>query len=407
MMRIGLIASPLHGEIHRHGGGPLTDLVLALRERGHDITVLSQHDSDSTEEGELAGLPARLVPAKRREAGALLGDKVFKYLSGERKVLSDARRIARFIADRGPFDVVWAICEAPDGLAAGLAKKFFLRKRPDFPPLLITVQAIRWRSGRKPRTFQPETVRFQRVAGLKRGFLRAELVAANSRLTGGWLRKHYGVSKERLAYYPVNFSRQFLKLLPEPLVEVAPDAPIVFFGALNPTKGPDIFLEAAARLVETEKINRPFVMIGGKTEKNPAFDHRLERLRQDPGLQDRLELTGRLSLEEMMPRLRQAALVVCPSRVDTFSRAVIESLALGTPVVASTHVGAREILEDELCGAVAPLNAHDLAQAIRDALERRGKLAEFTRASITKLLERHRPQTAAAKIEQLLEQCCS
>lgn len=403
MMRLALIATPLHAEIQRYGSGPLTDLVLALRERGHQITILSTHDSDDTLDTELAGMPARLVPAKLREPGCYVMDKVFKSLSGERKIASDARRITRFLQDRGPFDAVWAIAEAPDGLAAGLAKKALFRQTKKAPPLLITVQAVRWATKHPPHNLKPETIRYTHVAGLKRGFRRAELVAANSALAERWLVQHYGVPRERIARWDVNLTEEFLRLYDGPNTDpLTPESPIVFFGALNPTKAPDLFLQAVIHLIEDTGQIRPIVMIGGETEKNPAFAQKLKTLQNHPTLSGRLEMAGRLPLEQIIPKLRSAAVVVCPSRSDTFSRATLEALVLGTPVVTSTHVGAREILEEELSGQVSPLEPHALAQAIQDVLVQREKIAEFAQASAPKLVARHAPAAAAERIEELL-----
>lgn len=402
-MRLALIATPLHAELTRHGGGPFTDLVLALRDRGHEITVLSAHDDKETVETELAGLPARLVPAKERDPGCYLADKFYKWLSGERKIATDARRIVHFLEERGPFDAMWALAEAPDGLAAGLAKKALLRHGQVAPPLLITVQAVRWASGARPRPLQPEKIRFRRVAGLKRGFLLADLVAANSALAERWLRQYYGVPLEKIARWNVNLTREYLSLRPSANASPA-DAPesVVFFGALNPTKGPDLFLEAAAKLAENSGRLCQFVLIGGETEKNPAFARKLAELARHPALRRHLEIAGRLPMAEIVPRLHQAAVVVCPSRSDTFSRAALEALALGTPVITSTQVGAREILEQELCGQVAPLEPNALAQAMEDVLTRRDKLAGFARATAPKLVEKHSPEAAARRIEELL-----
>lgn len=402
-MRLALIATPLHAEIERYGSGPLTDLVLALRDRGHEITVLSAHDSKETVETTLAGMPARLVPAKLREPGCYPKDKVFKYLSGERKIATDARRITRFLQDRGPFDAVWALAEAPDGLAAGLAKQVLFRRNKEVPPLLITVQAVRWATKKPARHLKPETIRYTHGGGLKRGFRRADLVAANSALAERWLRQYYGVPQDRIARWDVNLTEEFLRLYDGPnTAPVDPDAPIVFFGAMNPTKAPDLFLQAVTHLIEDTGLIRPIVMVGGETEKNPAFAEKLKTLQAHPALRDRLELAGRLPLEQIIPLLRSAALVVCPSRSDTFSRAALEALVLGTPVVTSTHVGAREILEEELSGQVSPLEPHALAQAIQDVLIQREKIAEFAQLSAPKLVARHAPAAAAKRIEVLL-----
>ncbi|MEM1059908.1 MAG: glycosyltransferase family 4 protein [Verrucomicrobiota bacterium] len=405
MMRLAIIAASLYGELDRHGGGPLSDAVLALRDRGHDVTVFSQHPGQEVIDTELAGLPARLIPADRRHPRWYVADKVAKWFYGERKLFTDACELNRFWERYAPFDAAWALSELPDSLTAQIAWENKARFVDTSPPLLTTVQAVRWATARPARHGEPERIKRTRPTAMKWALTAPEIVAANSHLAARWLERDYGIAQVKLASYPVNFSRRFLDVLPEPLIECAADAPIVFFGALNPTKAPDLFLEAAIELVQRGNSDRRFVVIGGRTEKNPRFDQKLETLRQHPTLKDRVEWTGRLPMEEVLPSLRGAAVVVLPSRSDTFSRATIEALAVGTPVVVSTEVGAKEIVEREACGLIAPLEAGGLAQAIEQALDQRNALAEKARALRPWLREHHSPAAAAARIESLLEAC--
>jgi len=93
-----------------------------------------------------------------------------------------------------------------------------------------------------------------------------------------------------------------------------------------------------------------------------------------PGLDDpRIVKLGYVPTHELAPLYRGAAAFVFPSRMEGFGLPIVEAMACGTPVVASSHPSL-----DEASGGVAlradPDDPEAIAEAIREALRGREEL---------------------------------
>jgi len=136
------------------------------------------------------------------------------------------------------------------------------------------------------------------------------------------------------------------------------DAPLVVaISRLNPMKGLDDFLQAAALLADRFTEAR-FVIVGDGGSRRE-----LEAQARGLGLADRIVFTG--TRLDVAPIVSQAAVSVVPSLSEGLSTVVLESMACGVPVVATRVGGTPEILQDEVTGLlVPPCNAPALAAAI-------------------------------------------
>lgn len=146
--------------------------------------------------------------------------------------------------------------------------------------------------------------------------------------------------------------------VPNPLADpLSPDSPanvdsaaIVCVGRLHFSKGQDTLLRALAAVPESEA---HLTLVGD----GPEREH-LAALAAELAVTDRVTFTGTLPHEEVLQRMRQAALTVVPSRAEAFGYTVIESMAVGTPVVVTDSGGPSEIVRDGLDGYVVPVNDH-------------------------------------------------
>lgn len=166
-------------------------------------------------------------------------------------------------------------------------------------------------------------------------------------------------------------------VLPELFREVSGLPMILAIGRLVPYKGFDVLIRAM------QHVEAKLIVIGTGPE-----EHRLKALIQQSGVQDKVELAGRV--ERIQPYLNAASIFVMPSisRAEAFGLAQLEAMAAGLPVI-NTRInsGVPEVSVDGETGlTVEPENETALAEAIQKllsdlALRRRFGVAAQARVS--------------------------
>lgn len=81
-----------------------------------------------------------------------------------------------------------------------------------------------------------------------------------------------------------------------------------------------------------------------------------------------IRFLGRVSDEELHRLVGTASLTVCPSRLEGFGLAAAESVAAGTPVIATNVPGLRQVIRDGETGLLVDVRADDLSRAILSLL---------------------------------------
>ena len=122
------------------------------------------------------------------------------------------------------------------------------------------------------------------------------------------------------------------------------------------------------------------VLVGGGAQGGSAED--LRKAAQEAGVAERLHVPGPQPYERISLYFNAADLSVLASYREGCPNAVLESLACGTPVVA-TDVGAvRDILPEPECGRIVPPQTVDpLREALAEALDQEWDKEAVFRAS--------------------------
>jgi D-inositol-3-phosphate glycosyltransferase len=148
---------------------------------------------------------------------------------------------------------------------------------------------------------------------------------------------------------------------------------ILFAGRLEPLKGPDTLLEAFANLVHRQGLAAPLQLIFvGDVSSDGAQVDQLGLLETRVG---ELDLSDQVCFLGAQPQDRLALLycladvVVVPSHTESFGLVALEAQACGTPVVAASVGGLRDVVADGQTGyLVEGRNPADYADAIARVL---------------------------------------
>jgi glycosyltransferase involved in cell wall biosynthesis len=147
-----------------------------------------------------------------------------------------------------------------------------------------------------------------------------------------------------------------------------------FVGRLAPEKGPDMFLRMAW-LLRAKHPDIRYVIAGD----GPLRDA-LERQSRELLLNDRVHFLGvRNDVPLLLPSL---AILVMPSHAEGLPLALMEAMAAGVPVVASSVGGIPELVAHTSTGLVVPPNdVHKLTSAVMELLNQPRQLAAMREAS--------------------------
>ncbi len=129
-----------------------------------------------------------------------------------------------------------------------------------------------------------------------------------------------------------------------------PDAaPVVLYcGRFAPEKGWADYIEAAAVMVQ-QGTDARFVMCGDGNE----LKHCRARM-EELGISDRVELRGHLDRAEIAEEIKEATVVVIPSRHEEMGGTVLEALAAGRAVVVTDVGGLPNAVDHGEAGLIVP-----------------------------------------------------
>jgi glycosyltransferase involved in cell wall biosynthesis len=203
---------------------------------------------------------------------------------------------------------------------------------------------------------------------------RGDAVIANSQWTAAHVAAEYHIARARLHVIPRGVDlAQFdpAGIAPDRVAEQraqwsagADDLVVLLPGRLTRWKGQLVFVDALARLARAGSLPRLRAVMVGDAQGRASYESELRNAISAAELGDRVFVAGHA---DEMPLAYLAADIVVSASIEpeAFGRVAAEAGAMGRPVIATDHGGARETVLPGLSGILTrPGDAEELAQAI-------------------------------------------
>lgn len=223
------------------------------------------------------------------------------------------------------------------------------------------------------------------------GMVRGRAVIANSNWTAAHIAREYGIAPDDInvihrgvdlaLFDPENVTPQRVAQLRAQWGVKESDLVILLPGRLTRWKGQLVLIEALAKL----KAPNIRAILAGDAQGRDAYESELRNAISTNGLNDSVFIAGHV--DDMAAAYLAADIVVSASTdPEAFGRVAAEAGAMGRPVVATDHGGARETILRGASGALVPPGDAD---ALANALERLIAAGPRTRFEMGAAARRH------------------
>ena len=356
-------------------GGPAShapEVAAFMRERGHEVEVVITADRAPQAEAYPVHWVSRSLP----------------------KGVVHARALATITAHARTNDVVYTT-----GMFARTAAACTLTRTPSVVKLTgdPAFERMRWRG-----TFAGGLEEFQRGAGgvesaalraLRSGTLRAatRIVCPSAYLRDAVI--SWGVPAARVTTLPnpAPGVPPVDRAVARRRLGVGQQVLLAFAGRFGPQKALGVALDAVAA---TEDVTLALAGEGDGTA---------ELQRRAAPLGDRVRFLGPLSRADVLELFAAADASVLSSEWENLPHAVLESLAVGTPVLATAVGGVPEIVEDGVNGLLVPAGDSAAFAAAVARFAGDAPLRERLRAGAAASVERFAPEHVYAELESILQ----
>lgn len=204
------------------------------------------------------------------------------------------------------------------------ARFVYTNRYPEFPDFMLRNGGRDWSN---PLTWISVFLKEPRFIAIAMGLRNADAVAVTSEHSRSQVSRAFGVKAESLTVVPNGIDPDFLEMP----IENGKGKGVLFFGRLTKAKGPDLALEAYARLPADLRAAHPLTFIGNGPVCKELED-RAKALGVEAGF------PGWVAGRALAQCILDNRAVCLPSREESFGNAVVETLALGQGLV-STKAG--------------------------------------------------------------------
>jgi len=225
----------------------------------------------------------------------------------------------------------------------------------------------------------------------KAGLDAADMIAAVSYYTRSLIHQRHQIPLEKIGVvhngvYTREMVNTYRKEIPHP------SKIVLFLGRVTFQKGPDYFVEAAARVIP--HVPDVLFVMAGSGDMLPRMVERVNEL----GISSNFLFTGFLKGPEVEKMFSMADLYVMPSVSEPFGISALEAISFNTPVIISRQSGVSEVLSHAL--KVNFWDIEQLANLIVSVLKY-SELAQDMNSMASEEVRRLRWDAAAVKTVEL------
>jgi glycosyltransferase involved in cell wall biosynthesis len=207
-------------------------------------------------------------------------------------------------------------------------------KRVSGKPLVVHIHALEFdRSGEK---VNPDIFAIEKL-----GMEAADHVIAVSHYTRNLIQEHYGIHPDKVSVVHNAVSRRNVDKVYH-ITRPRSGKVVLFLGRITFQKGPDYFVEAAARVLE--KMPQVRFVMAGVGDMLPRLIERIGHLR----IGNRFHFTGFLRGQDVERMYAMSDLYVMPSVSEPFGISPLEAMVYDVPVIVSRNAGVSEVLTHAL-----------------------------------------------------------
>ena len=171
-----------------------------------------------------------------------------------------------------------------------------------------------------------------------------------------------GIKFEEFQYNNLYTKKEYLKKFTNK--DLNADKIIVSMGRLQKKKGFDILINAFEKVLQTNP-NAKLLIAGGDEGEKDNLENQIKKL----NLENKVFLIGLIAGQDKIDFLANADLFVLPSHNENFGNVYIESLAAGTPIVASKNTPWQDV-EKYNCGKWVNNTVTDTTNAMIEMLQK-------------------------------------
>ena len=323
---ITLHACPLAAPGQGKSGGMnvyVRQLAGALGEMGMKIDIFTREHLDVVNRVETIGPNVRVIHLKAGEPDAHLGD-LYALLPDFLEQLNDFRE------EEGlEYDVVHSHYWLSAWVGRELSQAINVPHVVTFHTLsLIKMQS---RAGEIEQTERP-VVEAEVMATAGR------IIAFSSHERDAMVRL-YGADARKVSLVPCGVDLEVFRPLDHKSVRsrlgLNGEKILLYVGRVEPIKGLDLLVETAAQMDFSEGVR--MMVVGADVNGDREMD-RVKQLAKERDLEDKIDFVGQVDHDDLPLYYNAADVCVVPSYYESFGLVALESMACGTPVVA-TRVG--------------------------------------------------------------------